>query len=138
MQRVRKTLWYGMGFATLICVCGFAIGELFPDYLYIMFLGKDSNLIAVGEKVLRILIFCYPLIGVNIVTSGFFQSTKRPVYAIIVTVMRQGVFLIPLLYVLPKYWGLDGLWYSFPMSDFAAFLLTLVFLRLKTSKEVVK
>ena len=138
MQRVRKTLWYGMGFATLICVCGFAIGELFPDYLYIMFLGKDSNLISVGEKVLRILIFCYPLIGVNIVTSGFFQSTKRPVYAIIVTVMRQGVFLIPLLYVLPKYWGLDGLWYSFPMSDFAAFLLTLVFLRLKTSKEVVK
>ena len=89
-------------------------------------------------KVLRILILCYPLIGVNIVTSGFFQSTKRPVYAIIVTVMRQGVFLIPLLYVLPMYWGLDGLWYSFPLSDLAAFLLTLVFLRLKANKDLEK
>jgi Na+-driven multidrug efflux pump len=52
--------------------------------------------------------------------------------------MRQGVFLIPLLYVLPMYWGLDGLWYSFPLSDLAAFLLTLVFLRLKANKDLEK
>ncbi|MBO5255336.1 MAG: MATE family efflux transporter [Opitutales bacterium] len=128
MPRVYKTLIYGIIVATFICVVGFTIGELFPNYLYIMFLGKESNLIPVGEKVLRILILCYPFIGVNIVTSGFFQSTKRPVYAIIVTIMRQGVFLIPLLYILPKYWGLDGLWYSFPLSDFAAFVITLFFI----------
>ncbi len=135
LERVKKTFIYGIATATVLCVFSFAIGQLYPKYLYIIFLGKESPLIPVGESVLRVLILAYPLIGVNIITSGFFQSTKRPIYSIIVTVLRQGVFLIPLLYILPKYWGLDGLWASFPISDVMAFLITLVFIRLKIFKN---
>ncbi len=131
LSRVKKTFVCGVIFATVICLASFALGQLFPKYLYIIFLGKDSQLISVGESVLRVLILAYPLIGVNIITSGFFQSTKRPIYSIIVTVLRQGVFLIPLMFILPKIWGLDGLWASFPISDLMAFLMTLVFIRIK-------
>ncbi len=133
-DRVRKTFFYGVGVASALCVLSFLVGELFPKYLYMIFLGKDSPLIAQGESVLRVLIFCYPLIGVNIITSSFFQSTKRPIFSIVVTVLRQGVFLIPMIYILPKFFGLDGLWISFPISDFFAFVITIIFIRWKILK----
>ena len=126
--RVKKTFLMGLVVATFICVSAFVLGEVFPRELYIIFLGKDSHLIPMGEGVLRTLILAYPLIGVNIITSGFFQSTKRPTYSIIVTVLRQAAFLIPFMYIFPKFWGLDGLWWSFPLSDFLAFVITLVFI----------
>ena len=109
-------------------MAAFIFGEVFAREIYALFLGRGSELAATGAGVLRILILCYPLIGVNIVTSGFFQSTKRPFYSIVVTVMRQGVFLIPLMYALPKFWGVDGLWWSFPISDFSAFAITVFFI----------
>lgn len=128
IARVRRTFVCGIVFATAVCVAAFIFGEVFAREIYALFLGRGSELAATGAGVLRILILCYPLIGVNIVTSGFFQSTKRPFYSIVVTVMRQGVFLIPLMYALPKFWGVAGLWWSFPISDFSAFAITVFFI----------
>ena len=129
LARVKKTFIMGLVVATFICTSAFILGEVFPRELYIIFLGKESNLIPMGESVLRTLILAYPLIGVNIITSGLFQSTKRPIYSIVVTVLRQAAFLIPFMYVFPKIWGLDGLWWSFPLSDFLAFVIIVVFIR---------
>lgn len=129
MERVRKAFKLGAAVATAICVFFFAVGESCPRLLYMIFLGRGSELLDAGARVLRILILCYPLIGVNIIASHFFQSTKQPSFAIFVAVLRQGVFLIPLLYFLPMYFGLDGLWASFPLSDIAAFIATVFFIR---------
>ncbi len=134
--RVKRTFLCGIVFSTCIGLAGFAAGECFPRLFYAVFLGRESELAAMGSRVLRILILCYPLIGVNIITSGFFQSTKRPVYSITVSVLRQAVFLIPLMYVLPEMFGVDGLWASFPISDFMAFVITLVFIKYKILKKI--
>ena len=130
-ERVRRTFGYSLLFSTLFCTAAFAVAETFPEIVFRVFFGEDSRLLNEGARVLRILVACTPLIGVNIITSGFFQSTKRPAYSVAVTVIRQALFLIPLMYLLPLKFGLDGLWASFPLSDFAAFLATLVFIWLK-------
>lgn len=80
-----------------------------------------------GETALRLMVAGYPFIGINIIASGYFQSTKRPRISITLTMLRQLAFLVPAMLVLPHFFGLNGLWASFPVGDFSAFLATLVF-----------
>ena len=98
--------------------------DLFPDAIFSIFLPSDSPLIPTGERAMRLLTLCCPLIGVNIVASGYFQAVKRPIFSILITVVRQVLFLVPFLYLLPKFMSLDGIWASFAASDFMAFLFS--------------
>lgn len=127
LSRVRETFVSALLIATAICFVGFLGAEIFAREIYILFLGADSALVPVGERALRMLVCMTPLIGVNIVASGYFQSTKRPKFSILITVLRQVIFLVPFLIFLPEKFGLDGVWASFPIADFAAFSLTLFF-----------
>lgn len=107
-----------------ICCAGFVATQAFPDAIFSIFLPSDSPLIPTGERAMRLLTLCCPLIGVNIVASGYFQAVKRPIFSILITVVRQVLFLVPFLYLLPKFMSLDGIWASFAASDFMAFLFS--------------
>ena len=74
---------------------------------------------------MRLMTLCFPLVGVNIVTSGYFQSIKRPFVSIMITFLRQAIFLVPMLYIMPIWFGIDGIWGSFAVSDFLAFSFTI-------------
>ena len=132
-KRVRRAFSRALGAATAICVTGFAVAELFPDIIFEIFLGEDSHLLSTGEAALRLMVVGMPFIGVNIVTSGYFQSIKRPSVSIFVTILRQILFLVPAMFLLPRLFGLGGLWASFPISDFSAFVATLFFVRAEMS-----
>jgi len=132
-KRVRRAFSRALGAATAICVTGFAVAELFPDIIFEIFLGEDSHLLSTGEAALRLMVAGMPFIGVNIVTSGYFQSIKRPSVSIFVTILRQILFLVPAMFLLPRLFGLGGLWASFPISDFSAFVATLFFVRAEMS-----
>ena len=132
-KRVRRAFSRALGAATAICVTGFAVAELFPDIIFEIFLGEDSHLLSTGEAALRLMVAGMPFIGVNIVTSGYFQSIKRPSVSIFVTILRQILFLVPAMFLLPRVFGLGGLWASFPISDFSAFVATLFFVRAEMS-----
>ncbi len=137
-ERVVKTFYYALAAATAFCTLAFVLAQLYAEVIFMLFFGETSSLITDGARIMRILVCCTPFIGANIVASGFFQSTKRPAYSVAVTFIRQALFLIPLLYLLPIYFGLDGLWASFPLSDFMAFLVTLVFILLKITPARVE
>lgn len=69
-----------------------------------------------------------PLVGVQMVSSGYFQAVGKPNQATLLGLSRQVFIFIPLLLIFPRIWGIEGAWWSAPASDIAAFILTSIWL----------
>jgi Na+-driven multidrug efflux pump len=67
--------------------------------------------------------------GVTIVVSGYYQAIGNARMAIVLTLIRQVVIFVPMLLIMPYFFGLDGIWIAIPVSDFAVLLVTLVLLK---------
>lgn len=113
---------------TAICgVCvttvGFLLGQFFPHVVAGLF-TNDAELIAVSEQGMRIVLLVFPLAGFQIVSSGFFQYIGKPQKAILLSMTRQMLFLVPMLAILPGRYGAVGVWSSMPIADILATVLT--------------
>ena len=113
--------------ATLVLCVGTFIVEVFPHFVASLF-TSDKHLIDLSVVGLRIVFMTYPIIGVNIVGSAFFQSIGLSEKAIILSVTRQVVFLIPFLLIFPGIWGINGVWFTMPVADIFATVLTVFML----------
>lgn len=118
-----KTLLCG----TIVTTIGFLISELMPD-LCIGIFTNDSELAAISRHGMRVNFLVFPLIGSQIVISNLFQSIGMPVKSIIMSLSRQVLMLIPLLIILPRFYGIDGIWYSMPISDALSVILGFAFI----------
>jgi putative MATE family efflux protein len=138
-DRVIAVLKRSMIYATLIMIAGFALVELFPRTVASIFTTED-RLVDIAVPGLRWVFAVYPLVGFQMVTSAFFQSIGKPQKSIILAMTRQVIFLIPILLVLPNYWGITGVWASMTISDFISVLLAGVLLNreLKWNKQQIK
>jgi MATE efflux family protein len=122
VQRTLKTgIWLGIGITTV----GWAITELLPDTISSLF-TVDKTLIEIANRGFRIYFICYPVVGCQIVIQNFFQSVGKPKISIFLSLTRQLLFLIPFLIILPRYWGVDGVWASMSASDIIAFFFAIV------------
>ena len=126
-HRVNQVLKLTVIIATLVTTSGFIAGELFP-HLVVSAFTSDETLINMAARGLRIVVMTYPIIGFQMVTSNFFQSIGMAKKAIILSLSRQVLILIPCLIFLPMFWGVDGVWFSMPISDFLASLIAGVML----------
>lgn len=124
-DRVKKTLRYAAISATAICVFGFAFVELFSLQIIRLF-NTDPELVTIGVHGIRIFLLMLPLLGLQIVITNYFQSVDKAPRAILLSLTRQVLFLIPLIVVLPLFFGLDGIWIAGPVSDFFSSLLAVV------------
>ncbi len=115
-RRVLKTLRYTLLWGTLITTSGFLIGELIPEFCVRAF-TTDAQLTEIAVKGMRIMVMFFPLIGMQIVTTNFFQSIGQAGKSIFLSLTRQLLFLIPLLLILPRFWGVEGVWWAMPISD---------------------
>lgn len=123
-QRVRKTLMTGIWLATAVATAGFIVTEAFPDTISHMF-TTDAQMVAIARDGFRIFFIFYPLVGSQIVIQNYFQSIGKPKLSIFLSLTRQLIFLLPLLWVLPPRYGVDGVWVSMCASDLIAFVLAL-------------
>jgi len=147
-DRVSKTLYMTIGWATLTTVVGFIVCELFPYEVVRIFVSEDgtgnaTTLIEQSARGLRLILLAFPIVGFSIVVGNFFQCIGKAKRAIIISVSRQMLFIVPLLYILPQHLGVDGVWYAIPIADALAALLAaglLIYqlrkLRKNPSKEV--
>jgi putative MATE family efflux protein len=126
-ERVIKVLKIVIIWATVIMSFGFAIVQIFPHAVASVF-TTDETLINFAVTGLRCIFMFYPLVGFQMVTSTFFQSIEKPKQAIFMSLTRQVIFLIPLLIILPKYWGINGIWLSMPIADFISVILASILL----------
>lgn len=126
-DRLRKVLFTTIGWATLVAVLGFIVGELFPGTLAGIF---TSDPVLIGHTVtgMRIVFMFFPIVGLQMVTSNFFQSLGMAKISIFLSLTRQLIFLLPLLFILPEIYVVNGVWASMPISDLLASIVSVLML----------
>ncbi|MBQ8438972.1 MAG: MATE family efflux transporter [Alistipes sp.] len=138
-DRALKTMWLTVGWSVATTTLGFLVCEIFPHQVVGMFVSEDGSgdataLIDASVRGLRILVAMLPIVGFNIVAGNFFQHIGKPKRAILLSVSRQMLFIVPLLFFLPPIYGVDGVWYAIPIADFVSTALAAVLLMLQIRK----
>lgn len=126
-DRVKKTLKIAIGAATALVTLGFVLTRLFPRQIIGIF-TDDIQLIEFGAFGLKRFLMFMPIIGFQVVSSSYFQAVGKPKQSMFLSLSRQVLILIPLVLILPKFMGLNGLLTAGPISDLSASLLTAIFL----------
>ena len=125
-DRVKAAFYYGVKIATVVTTIGFIFGVFFPR-IFARAFTSDVQLLDLAENAMRISIVAFPFVGFQVVMSGYFQSIGQAKKSIILSLSRQLIFLTPSIIILPRMFGLDGVWAATPVSDFLASLLALTF-----------
>lgn len=127
-DRVKKTLETAIAAATAFAVCGFVAAMCFPRPLIRLFAHSDQTPLALGVHAIRIAAIMLPVVGAQIIGSGYFQAVGKARQAMLLMLSRQVILLIPAVLILPRFFGLDGVWASLPTADFGAFVWTSIWL----------
>lgn len=122
-DRATSTLWLTVGVSSAVSMGGCAFGLLCPDLIAKAF-TIDTHLIDVTVQALSISLVMFWIVGFQIVATNFFMSIGKAGRSIFLSLTRQVLFLIPLLLILPRHFGLQGVWASFPASDTIATVVT--------------
>lgn len=126
-HRVNHVMKLTVVAATIITTSGFIVGEFMPR-LAVSAFTTDETLINLSANGLRIVVMFFPIIGFQMVTSNFFQSIGMARKAIILSLSRQVLILIPCLFILPLFFGSHGVWISMPISDITASVMAAIML----------
>jgi len=118
-QRVRQSVWLAIKWTTSISIILLTIITVFPQELIEIF-TEDKDLLNHTPRVLRLIFLSLPLMGIGFIGGGFFQAIGKPIPALVLTLARQGLFMIPLMYILSYFLGLDGVWFSMPLGEILA------------------
>ncbi|MFR5090832.1 MAG: MATE family efflux transporter [Adlercreutzia equolifaciens] len=135
VNRVRKTLWYGIGAASSISLLMFVIVEVFAVPIAHAFGISHDGLVDFTAFAIRVQFLMLPFVGFQIVSSNYFQATGQPAKSVFLTLTRQILFLVPLLYLMPvvlpqlfpQFTGLDALYFAAPVADFLSIFTTAIF-----------
>ena len=123
-SRVREVYLKTAMWATIVCTVGFLISELLPGPAVSIF-TSDPDLHALAESGLRMMNLAFPIIGFQMVTTNLFQCLGMVRKSVFLRLSRQLLFLLPCIYLLPTLMESEkGVWYSFPISDTIASVIT--------------
>ena len=121
--RVREAVIKTMTASTLICTVAFILFQLFPRQITGIFGSGSEEYFTFASRYFRIFLFFTFLNGIQPVAGNFFTAIGKPVYGIFISLTRQILFLLPLILILPRFFGIDGVLYSAPIADFMAAVL---------------
>ena len=123
-DRMFRCVWQTIAAATGILLVGWTLSMLFPSEIARIF-TTDETLIRLSARGIMLDMLVFFVVGSQAVITNFFQCIGKVKVSIFLSLSRQLFVLLPLAYLLPLQWGLDGVWYSMPASDFVSFLMTL-------------
>ena len=123
-SRVKEVFWKTAKLAMVMTTLCFVFGMFFPEAAVGIF-THDEELMSLSASALRIMTTIFPIVGFQMIATNFFQSLGMVRKSVILSLSRQILCLLPLLYLLPMWLGADGVWISFPISDGLATLLTI-------------
>ena len=125
LDRLMRVLNLAIIAATGIMVVGWLIAMFLPYFCARMF-TTDPTLIQMSIKAIRVMMLCFPIIGFQMVVTNFFQCIGKVKISIFLSLSRQMLILLPLLFFLPMFWDIDGVWACMPISDFLAAVIAFV------------
>jgi putative MATE family efflux protein len=121
-KRLIDTLKSAQMYALFIMLIGMLIFQLVPDKLLRLF-NASPHMISIGVPALRIISACFVLAGFDIMFSNFFQSLGKGVYSLVMSVCRQMLVILPAAYFLSQLFGLEAVWWAYPISEGVALLI---------------
>lgn len=135
-KRIMESIHFSLLIACVIMVVGTMIFQIFPQQLMYLFDAKEE-MMSIGVPALRIISLSFIFAGVSLVLSSVFQSVDHANKSLVVTLLRQMVLLLPLVYVLAQQFGLDALWWAFPITESIVSVLAFVYLQIVKKKTIL-
>ncbi len=123
-DRMLRCLFIAIGCATLILLIGWVLSMLFPREIARIF-TTDPTLLELSAKGIKLDMLVFFVVGSQATITHFFQSIGKVKVSIFLSLSRQLFLLLPMAFVFPLFWDLDGVWYSMPASDFGSFAMTI-------------
>lgn len=147
-DRVKETINTAIKYAALVATLVFIGLMIFPSEITSLFLSDNPNLsakeLALNQFVLshtsepmRWVFAATPIIALQLIGAAYFQAVGKAIPALLLTLSRQGFFFIPLILILPKFYGELGVWISFPIADVLATIVTGYFLNREVRTKLV-
>lgn len=135
-KRVQKTIFtailYASGLATLV----FIMLMLFPEAITTLF-TDDADVLLETPSAMRWVFAATPIIAIQLIGAAYFQAVGKAIPALLLTLTRQGFFFIPLILILPKFYGELGVWMSFPIADILSTIVTAIFLNHEVKSKLL-
>lgn len=135
-DRVLGVLNKALIFGSVITLAGFVIGVFFPTPFVSVFAKDSPQLIKLSAHALSCMVMMFPIVGIQIVSTAFFQSIGYAPKSIFLSLTRQLIFLVPAIFILPHLYAepLEGLWHAAPVADGLASVLAITLLVLQVKK----
>jgi putative MATE family efflux protein len=127
-HRVKETISISIKYAALLAMIIFVIILIFAQQIVGIF-TTDVDIINETPAALRWVFAASPIIAIQLIGAAYFQAAGKAIPALLLTLTKQGFFLIPLVLILPTYFGIFGVWIAFPISDVLSTIITGYFLR---------
>ena len=147
-ERVKKSIYVAVKYAALVASLVFILLMIFPAEIAGLFLSDRPDLgpeaLATNAFVLehtpsamRWVFAATPIIAIQLIGAAYFQAIGKAIPALLLTLTRQGFFFIPLILILPNFFGEPGVWISFAIADLLATLVTGYYLKKEIDKTLV-
>ena len=130
-ETIKKSIYFGSILGTLVFI-GIVI---FKEQIIWVF-TNDATLLEKTPDAMLIVFLVTPIVTMQLIGSAYFQAAGKAMPALLLTLLKQGIFLIPLAYLLPIYYGIDGVWWSFPIADTLATIITIIVLKREVTKNL--
>ncbi|MSS62407.1 MATE family efflux transporter [Velocimicrobium porci] len=127
-KRIIDTIKLSVIIACVIMFLGFVLFQVAPEPLLQMF-NASEHMMEIGVPALRIISICFIFAGYSIILSAVFQAFGNGMFSLIISVVRQIVVILPSAYILAICFGLNQVWWSFPLAEIASVVLSTMFLR---------
>ncbi|APZ47622.1 MATE family efflux transporter [Polaribacter reichenbachii] len=131
-ETIKKSIYFGSILGTFI----FLAIILFKEQVIQIF-TDDITLLNETPNAMLIVFIATPIITMQLIGSAYFQAAGKAMPALLLTLLKQGIFLIPLAYILPKYYGVLGVWWSFPIADILSTIVTVLVLKREIDKNLI-
>jgi len=130
-ETIKKSIYFGSLLGTLIFI-GIV---LFKEQIIWIF-TNDATILEKTPNAMLIAFLVTPIVTMQLIGSAYFQAAGKAMPALLLTLLKQGIFLIPLAYILPIYYGVAGVWWSFPIADTLATIITVIILKREVDKNL--
>ena len=137
LQRVRRVINISIRYSVFLASIIFLFIFFFAENIPLIF-SNDNKVGIETPQALRYVFAALPIIGIQLIGAAYFQAIGKALPALLLTLSRQGLFFIPLLFILPMHYGVLGVWIAFPIADVLSTLMTAYFLNRAIKKQLVK
>lgn len=134
-KRILDTIKLSIITAVLIMLTGLAIFQTIPAQLLALF-DASEEMLAIGVPALRIISLSFIFAGFSIICGSVFQALGNGFLSLIISITRQLIFILPLVYILGHFFGLSAVWFSIPIAEISSLILSIIFLRYILRKKV--